>query len=471
MPTFVARSSMPVPSRELFAWHERAGAFERLAPAWETMSIRLAQGGIRDGGRLHFAVHKGPLRLPWHALHSGYIEGEQFVDTQERGPFARWQHTHHCLPDPVDPTRSVLEDHIEYALPLGSLGRAFGGAHIRRLLERMFITRHQRTRLDLLRHASFAGPPPRVLLAGASGAIGRELAAYLSTGGCVVTRLVRRAPAAPDERRWNPADATLDPRVLDDIDAVINLCGSPILRRWTDANKRDILHSRVTAAATLARALAAHPRREQITLLQASGSGIYPASRVPLDESAPLDSSPSSFPAAVAQQWECATEPASDAGVRVVHLRIGAALSTRGGLLAGVLPAARFGLLGPLGPGTQLLSWIAMDDLIGAIEHAMRTPCLHGSLNCVAPEPISNTDFTRALAGVLHRPVFPRVPARLLHVLIGELASEALRDNAVRPARLLDSGFVFRHPSIGRALRTELGLPADHEGIEITHAP
>jgi NAD dependent epimerase/dehydratase family enzyme len=128
------------------------------------------------------------------------------------------------------------------------------------------------------------------------------------------------------------------------------------------------------------------------------------------------------------------------------------------------------GLLGPLGPGTQLFSWIAMDDLVGAIEHAMRTPHLHGPLNCVAPEPISNADFTRALAGVLHRPVFPRVPARLLHVLMGELASEALRDNPVRPTRLLDSGFVFRHASIEQALRAELGLPAERDGIAITHA-
>jgi hypothetical protein len=450
---------MPVPPRELFAWHDRVGAFERLAPPWETMSITRASGGIRDGGLLHFALHKGPLRLPWHALHSDYIEGVQFVDTQEKGPFARWRHTHKCLPHPTDAGLSILEDHVEYALPLAPMSEWVAGWHVRALLARMFRVRHARMLADLSRHAKYAGREmPRVLIAGASGTIGSALSAFLTTGGYSVKRLVRREAGGENEICWDPASGTLDSHVLDEIDVVINLCGSPILRRWTPAVKRDIRDSRVKATTALSRAIAEHPRVREMSLLSASGVGIYPASRVPLDEHAAIDDAPELLTTSVAKEWEAATSAARDSGARVALLRIGAVLSTRGGLLAGTLMPAKWGVLGPLGTGEQMLSWISCDDVVGAVLHLMHSPQISGPVNLVAPRPSSSREYTRELTRVLRRPMFFRVPSWAVRAILGEIAAEAMRDNAVAPGVLESSGFSFLHPSLEEALRSELGL-------------
>lgn len=459
MPTFVARSTMPVSAAELFAWHDRVGAFERLAPPWETMSITHASGGIRDGGRLEFALHKGPLRLPWHAVHSEYIEGVQFVDTQEKGPFAKWRHTHKCLPHPTEAGHSILEDHVEYALPLAPVSEWIAGWHVRGLLTRMFRVRHARMLADLTRHARYAGRGrPRVLIAGASGTIGSALSAFLTTGGYSVKRLVRRDVRNEHEIRWDPSAGVLDSRVLDEIDVVINLSGSPILQRWTPAAKQEIRDSRVKATTALSRAIAEHPRVREISLLSASGVGIYPASRVPLDEAAALENESELFTTRVAKDWESATTVARDAGARVVLLRIGAVLSTRGGLLAGTLTPARWGVLGPLGTGEQMLSWISCDDVVGAVLHLMHSPSLHGPVNIVGPHPVSNRDYTRALTRVVHRPMFWRIPASVVRGVLGEIAGEAFRDNAVSPKVLTESGFEFLHPTLEQAIGSELVL-------------
>jgi len=450
---------MPVSAAELFAWHDRVGAFERLAPPWETMSVTHASGGIRDGGRLHFVLHKGPLRLPWHALHSEYIEGVQFVDTQVKGPFAKWRHTHKCLPHPTAPGHSILEDHVEYVLPLAPVSEWIAGGHVRGLLERMFRVRHARMLADLSRHATYAGRPrPRVLIAGASGVIGSALEAFLSTGGYSVTRLVRREPRNEREVRWDPASGVLDARVLDEIDIVINLCGSPILRRWNEAVKADILSSRVAPAAFLSRAIARHPRCASMSLFSASGVGIYPGRAELFDENGPLETDATRFTAGVAKAWEDATIEARDAGARVVLLRIGAVLSTRGGLLAGTVGPAKCGLLGPLGSGGQALSWISCDDVLGAVLHLMHTPAIHGPVNLVAPRPTTNREYTRTLTRIVRRPMFFGVPEAVVRTLLGEIAGEALRDSAVVPGVLARSGFSFLHENLEAALRSEMGL-------------
>jgi len=295
---------------------------------------------------------------------------------------------------------------------------------------------------------------------GASGLIGRALSAFLSTGGHIVVPLVRGTPKA-GEIAWDPR-GTLDPAALEGVDAVVHLAGENIAAgRWTSARKRRIRESRIAGTTLLANAIARlqHPPG---VLVSAAAIGIYgDRGDEVLDETSP-PALPGRFLADVCREWEAATEPARQAGVRVALPRFGAVLSPAGGALAKLLPIFKAGLGGPVGGGRQWMSWISIDDAVGAIHHALLTETLSGPFNAVAPAPVTNAEFTRTLAHVLRRPsVFP-VPALVLHLLFGAMADETvLPSTRVVPARLRAEGYAFRHPQLEPALRFVLGRVAD----------
>lgn len=296
-----------------------------------------------------------------------------------------------------------------------------------------------------------AQPTQTVLVAGASGLVGRALVAELTARGHRVFRLVRRASAAPDEIRWDPATGACEPGILGEIDAVINLAGENLAAgRWTAARRAAILRSRVDTTRTLVAAVSRAARRPTV-FINASATGIYGdrGDAVLTEASAPG----TGFLAEVCRAWE---EPlaALPAGVRAVALRTGVVLTPQGGALAKMLPAFRLGIGGRLGSGRQWMSWITLDDLVGAIGHAMVDPRCQGPVNAVAPVPVTNAAFTAALGRVLGRPtVFP-VPAFALRLLFGQMADDALLSSArVEPKALLDTGFEFRHRGIETALR------------------
>lgn len=289
----------------------------------------------------------------------------------------------------------------------------------------------------------------RVLVSGSSGLVGSALVEALEGAGNSVVRLVRRAPGA-NEVRWDAA-GELDPAGLEGIDAVVHLAGESIAQRWTPAAKDRILRSRAQGTRTLATALT-QARRPPRVLVSASAIGIYGSNRG--DEVLREDSAPGGdFLADVTRQWEAATEPASRAGIRVVLPRIGVVLSPRGGALAKMLPPFRMGLGGRLGSGQQWMSWIALDDLIGVIQHALATESLSGAVNAVAPQPVTNAEFTRVLGEVLHRPtVFP-LPAFMVRLMFGEMGeSLLLGSQRVDCGKLLASGYRFRYADLKVAL-------------------
>jgi len=235
---------------------------------------------------------------------------------------------------------------------------------------------------------------------------------------------------------------------------VVHLAGESIAGRWTVAKKTRIRDSRVQGTSTLAAALARTGRPPKV-MVCASAIGIYGdrGDEVLREESAPG----SDFLAEVSQQWEAATEPAARAGVRVVSLRIGVVLSRRGGALGRMLTPFRMGAGGRIGSGSQWMSWITLDDLVGAIQHALATDSLRGPVNTVAPNPATNAQFTRALGETLHRPtVFP-LPAFMVRVMFGEMGEALLLGSQrVDCGKLVASGFRFRHPELKPALEAIL---------------
>ncbi|MFN8546782.1 MAG: TIGR01777 family oxidoreductase [Candidatus Eisenbacteria bacterium] len=453
MPEYTRKSRLLAPVESVFAWHERVGAFERLAPPWVDVRVVSRTGSIRDGDQLPFVAKQGPLRFRWQARHQGYQENRQFGDVARRSPFRAWEHIHRFEPD--DSGASFLEDIVHWQLPLGRAG-ALGHRAVEHELERLFTFRHERTRQDLKRHLEMSGEPWRILLSGASGLVGRQLIAFLTSGGHDVTTLVRRTPRNTREIRWDPMAGQLEPNALEGFDAVIHLSGEDIAGgRWTEARKRKIVESRTRSTTLLAGHLARCARKPRV-LLSASAIGYYGhRGEETLTEESPAGDG---FLADTCRAWEGATAPASDAGIRVAHVRIGIVLAAAGGALRKMLPAWQLGLGGPIGSGEQVFSWIALDDLIGIFHFLLRAEGVHGPVNATAPKPETNEDFATILAEVLQRPCWARIPEQAIELLVGEMGTHLLlRGARILPSRLAQAGFQFLWPELDGALRFELG--------------
>ena len=296
----------------------------------------------------------------------------------------------------------------------------------------------------------------RVLISGASGLIGQALTRALSLPGDSPVALVRRAPRA-GEVQWNPS-GPLAPEKLAGCDAVVHLAGKNIAGYWTKKVKQDVRDSRVQGTKTLATAAAESFRRSGGPGLFISASAIgYYGNRG--DELLTEESGPGQgFMADVCQEWEAASNPAREAGLRVVNLRVGVVLAREGGALPPMLLPLQLGLGGRVGSGKQYWSWVALDDVVGIIRFALQNESLCGPVNVVAPEPARNKDFTRALAAQLHRPAIFPLPAFIVRTLLGEMGDAALLGSArVVPAKLMTAGYQFRHPTLRDALRAALG--------------
>ncbi len=455
MTVFQLASELPVTADAAYAWHTRPGAFERLAPPWAPVRVLERSGGLEDG-RVVLEVPVGPFRQRWIARHRDGVPGREFVDEQVEGPFARWIHHHRF--EPVGPDRCRYTDHIEYDLPFGAAGALAAGL-VRRRLEQTFRYRHATLAADLAAHRRLGSPAPMdVAITGATGLIGRNLGAMLSALGHRVRRVVRRG-AGPGDILWDPADGPLAESALDGVTAVVHLAGEPIAGRWTAARRRRIAESRSRGTGLLAEAIA-RMRTPPEVLVSASAIGIYgDRGDQPVTEETHLRTGPDCFfVEKVGHAWEAATAPAERAGVRVARVRIGIVLSPEGGALSEMLPPFRAFVGGRIGSGRQYTSWIGIDDVLGAIYHALAMPSVSGPVNLTAPAPVTNAEFTMVLGRVLRRPALLPVPAHVLRLLFGDMADELLLAGAmVLPARLSATGYQFRHAELEGALRHVLG--------------
>ncbi len=294
----------------------------------------------------------------------------------------------------------------------------------------------------------------KILVTGASGLVGSRLLPELKSLGHEVIGLTReKSHARGDLAFWDPQGGFIDSGALAGCDAAVNLAGESIAAgRWNSKRKRAIRESRIDATTTIVQALATLEPRPQV-LVNASAVGYYGSrGHEILNESSASGSG--DFLSGVCRDWEAATEPASRAGIRVVMTRFGVILSGRGGALTKMLTPFKLGLGGKIGSGQQYMSWIAIDDVVGAIVHCLQTETLAGPVNVVAPQPVTNAEFTKTLGQVLSRPtVFP-MPAFAAKLVFGEMGQELLLGGQrVQPARVLESGYVFKYPELETALR------------------
>ena len=295
-----------------------------------------------------------------------------------------------------------------------------------------------------------------ILVTGARGLIGRALVPFLASAGHRVIRLVRsKAGSGAGDVAWDPTAGTLDRAAFGGLDAVVHLAGENIFGRWTASKKARIRDSRGRATQLLCESLAQLSPPPRV-LVCASAVGYYGdrGAEALREESAPGNS----FLAEVCQEWEAATQVATDRGIRVVNLRLGMVLTPAGGALVTMLLPFRLGLGGRFGSGRQFMSWIALDDLLEVVRHALTTEGLRGPVNAVSPNPVTNLEFTRILGRVLSRRTLFPVPGFAAHLVLGEMADALLLASArVDPARLLATGFRFRFPELESALRHLLG--------------
>ncbi|AOW94137.1 TIGR01777 family protein [Rhodococcus sp. WMMA185] len=438
----VYSSVIEAPRDELFAWHTRPGAFTRLSPPWQPLTLARESDSLKSGK----AELRLPGGLPWVAQHDRdeYDPPHRFVDYSSALPMrllVPWRHTHTF--DALSEGSTRVTDHVDTLVPA-------------RFLRSTFVYRHRQLADDIARHqwASTLLPEPlTIAVTGSSGLVGSALTAFLSTGGHRVVRLVRHSPGSPDERLWNPFDPAGD--LLDGVDAVIHLAGASIAGRFTDTHRRAIRGSRIEPTRRLAEAAAEGGAK---VFVSASAIGYYGPQRgdAILDERSERGDG---FLADVVAEWEEASKVAAEAGLRVVNVRTGIVQSPKGGVLRLQRPLFEAGLGGRLGTGTQWLSWIDIDDLVDVYHRALVDSELRGAVNAVAPNPVRNEEYTAVLASVLRRPAFVPVPDFGPKLLLGEQGARelALADQRVTPGRLLERDHCFRRPDLGTALRHQLG--------------
>lgn len=300
----------------------------------------------------------------------------------------------------------------------------------------------------------------KILIAGASGLIGRAAAAALADDGHEIMRLVRRVPSTPDEVSWNPAAGELPLEVCRSSEAIINLCGCNLAsERWTPKRLEEIRSSRIDATRTLAKVFAAtlsDGQRPRV-LVNASAVGFY-GDRGNLEVSEASEPG-KGFLAELCRDWEAAAMAAGESGARVVCVRFGIVLSREGGILPRLVPFYRAGLGCPLGSGRQWMSWIALEDAVGVIRFAIREDSISGPVNAVSPTAVMNSGFTRALGRIFGRQLSAPVPPFLLRLAMGPIADETvLASTHAIPGKLLSSGYPFRYRILEDALYQELAM-------------
>lgn len=441
-------TAIPQKPHFVYQWHARPGAINRLLPPWQGTEVIHRSGGLAAGAQTRIMMPFGPFKITMHAEHTRASEGKYFEDQQVSGPFRYWNHHHQFSPTSQG---CLLEDQLTYQLPINELIPQFIDKHIKKELFKTFCYREKILLHDLARHQQYSARPLKVLITGASGALGKELCPFLTSGGHTVYTLVRRPPTKESEFFWNPELGRIDD--LPQVDVIIHLAGEYIgLSRWNKRKKEKVIQSRIMGTRLLVKAMKNAPPK---VFLSSSAIGYYGNNKsLQLAE----DTAPGAgFLADVCRAWEKEALVAEKLGIRTVILRLGVVLGQRSGALKRMLSAAKIGFPKSFGKGTQYTSWLGMNDCLAALLHCM-TQDIEGPVNIVSPYPLTNRAFFTKLAQFGKKPLLPAIPELYLKILYGEMAQEiALASSNISPQKLVDSSFVFWEKHIDDSLTTQLG--------------
>lgn len=465
MAVFTHHDSIGCPLEEVWSWHTRPGALTRLSPEWAQTVLQESWPPLAPGAKVRMRTSApgtaGSVRVSFDCEHLRGPTERSFVDRMVRGPLSSWRHTHTFT---CEDSSTRVDDRVEYELLPWRLGERAGllEEFMRPALEATFRSRSQKLRadLDFQRRLSELGGGRRlnVLIGGASGLVGTQVAAMLLTGGHQVRRLVRRSVQRQDEVRWDPKAGRLEPQDVAWADVVVHLGGASIARRLSGSGKQIIRDSRLDSTRLIADVCENLPAAQRPeSFVCASAIGCYGGQRGEelLDETSALGEG---FLADVCRDWEAQAARVEALGIRRVSVRTGVVMTSLGGMLRIQLPLYLAGFGGPLGGGRNHLSWISLEDLTRIYARAVVDQELSGPLNAVAPEPVRQREFARALGHALHRPSVVPAPALGPTALLGKQATRefVMADQRVRPAALEARGHEFRLPVLADALAETL---------------
>ncbi len=450
------KSEINCSASELFEWHMQEGAFERLTPSWEPVHVVERIGKIYGDlpEEVKLKINLGLASIGWHLKHIDCIPGKRFSDTQITGPFHYYKHDH--IMEVLSVSSSRLIDRLEFELPIGSLGDFFGYFFIKQKLERLFRYRHQITKLDI--ETAKLTNRMKVLVSGSSGLVGKDLCAFLVHQGYDVYKLDRdKAKVGNKSIYWNPETGELNIVQLEGFDAVVNLAGENIAaKRWTKEQKQIIRDSRIKSTTLLSENLAKLNHKPKV-FISASAIGFYGDRPNEMLHEGALHNK-GDYLSNLCQDWEDAANSARDAGIRVVHPRFGVILSPKGGAMSKLLVPFQLGAGGIIGNGEQVMSWIALDDVIYGLNYVLMNDKISGAVNFTSPNPVTNHEFTKSLGKVLSRPTIFPLPSFAAKLIFGEMADALLLSSTkAKPVVLLESGFKFSYPNLSEALKHLLG--------------
>ncbi len=457
--TVALRSPIAAPIQKVFDWHTRDGAFERLSPPWQRVTV-LHKDNAALGAKIYIKIHLGPMYYLATFEIVEFTSPTKFVDVQTKGNFVSWKHQH--LFHETGEKNCDVEDVIEYQLPpwnanrKGLLSDWVGNSYIQRQLDRLFKYRHATLANDFACMQRYPLQPLRILVSGATGLIGSALVPFLQAAGHKVWNLTRHPAQTTTDIQWDPASGKIEAEKLENFDAVIHLAGENIAGRWTATKKQQLIASRIGATTVLVKALSElnHPPK---VLISASAVGYYgDTGSAVVNENSPKGAG---FLSDLCQQWEEAAQAMQNC--RVVLPRFGMVLSSRGGALKKMLTPFKLCLGGNLGDGKQFYSWIGIDDAVYQLYSLLMDERLQGPVNLVAPNPADNATFTKTLGRVLNRPTVLSIPAAAVRIAFGEMGKALLLCSCkAMPQKLTENGLPFAFPDLESCLRHILGRHA-----------
>lgn len=431
-------SCTPVPCDFAFAWYMHPGAFRRLLPPW----VRADFISLSSKAQIGLKMYWGPFFFTW-ILEREYLKtNQECSDKQIKGPFSSYLHVHRFTP--INPKSCMLSDEVEFST------FSFLERRMHNQLLRVLHWCQETAKEDLKLLYKHSRTPLKILVSGTNGFIGSMLKVFLQLAGHTVMRLVRyKDQVASDTVYWDPINGQFSKQEFEGFDAVFHLAGASLAHRWTKRYRKKLFDSRCRDSWLLSQMLSrlyCPPK----TVISASAVGYYGDCETRVTELSPKGKG---FLSLLCHGWESAWETLEERGSRVIYARFGVVLGAKGGMLRQIVPIYRLGLGGKIGLGNQYLSWIGIDDAIGALYHILMTEGVDRAVNLVAPHPVKQKEFSSILANKLHRTHFCRLPASLISFFLGDMGKEVLlASSQVYPQKLLESGYSFRHSHIQEAL-------------------